>query len=200
MAFTLYFSLLTFVQTHPLTVFTSVLICSTAQRENKSQLIQALHRRNHIPAQAWQTRSKSCYAFTSRFVFQFRYPSALLVLDFLWNSTEIYLYPSPLCQNTRDICPFTGSVSTETHLWSLIVPVTEVPFKEGTAEDKLTSCVLTLRHDALLRVCPLQVWQNRVRSDVFLKVFIFLPGVQAVIKMYCSLGAVDFDQLHLLFL
>lgn len=38
--------------------FTSILIFSTAQRENKSQLIQALHRRNQIPAQAWQTRSK----------------------------------------------------------------------------------------------------------------------------------------------
>lgn len=40
------------------------------------------------------------------------------------NSTEIYLYPSPLCQNTQDICPFTGSVTTETHLWRvLILPV-----------------------------------------------------------------------------
>lgn len=45
-------------QTHPLTVFTSILIFSTAQRENKSQLIQALYRGNQIPAQAWQTTSK----------------------------------------------------------------------------------------------------------------------------------------------
>lgn len=91
------------VQTHPLTLFTSFLIFSTA----KSQVIQALHRGNQIPAQAWQTTSKFWKMTTiySRHILCFSSNSYLLSWFLICaplNSTEIFLYSTYLCARTHN--------------------------------------------------------------------------------------------------
>lgn len=105
-------SVLLLLQTHictdsPLTYSPVFSSHPTAQREIKSRLIQALSRGHQIPAQAWQTRSKFSKPSTTQepspcilCVSSNTHLLSCLLICMPLNSTEIYLYPSPLCQNT----------------------------------------------------------------------------------------------------
>lgn len=97
-----------YLQTHP--PITSIFIFSTAQRENKSQQIQAPHRRKQIPARAWQTTSKfekSRHRPSPRIsVCWSKYPSLLLLhLCTFWTprrSSSILHLCSRTCQTSSD--------------------------------------------------------------------------------------------------
>ena len=124
-------SLYTFLssQTLLLTVFTSVLICPTAQRENKSQLIRALHRRNQIPAQAWQTRSKSCYE-PSPHILCFS-PDIHLLSWFPFEfHTDLFISFTSVAEHTRHLPVHRQCEHRNAPLESNCAE--EVPFKKGT--------------------------------------------------------------------